>query len=557
MKNCKAFAELVKPFEQKFSALMAKSILCNSHVSQVIATNKSNFSQKKFKNKISFGHEPKPLKLSRSSIDRWSEFFFELDGEVLKSKTLSAGAKLLYASIKYLTFKKGHTCMKNKELALYHNVSVRSIKRYLNQLVKEGYISITCQRFKGTMFVRTRKIKLSAKTLEGKCTYISSNIMYTTRLSSSEKIFLGLVDSYWRLGIGCYAKVIELAEKFGSHPSTIYRWTRNISDKSFLSIIKTKYKSRVIRTLIPHLNGYIDHTKSLLLSKANLETAYCSLIKKFKRRKLIAKLSPNEFKSNIKTIGKILSNCKSISNEQISYLKLSSSYEDFDRFRSEQHALPNSKPLHHTGAELLRLWHPKLDQVLFKTFGNVTAHDKEVIINKFITSKDRIILKLHRNQWVNRFEYFCKYWRANEMNQSTYEKHQYQKPYAVNDEQAMVIKPKPFHEQVADRKREKEEQDKNIRESAYYEIATKVHDYFCQHDMSYKACYGKPNIAAKQILDLAHMYAITFNKQQQPPVDLIYESAKRSIEQKESINLIFCVQRTLKDILWEQNQKTA
>lgn len=89
---------------------------------------------------------------------------------------LTANAKLLYGEITALCNEKGYCWAKNEYFANLYNVSITSISKWINSLVKKGYIISELYKEKGEKIIEKRVLVIPVCNLEEKLKQPSTKI---------------------------------------------------------------------------------------------------------------------------------------------------------------------------------------------------------------------------------------------------------------------------------------------------------------------------------------------------------------------------------------------
>ena len=85
-------------------------------------------------------------------------YYAVINAKVRYDNRLTANAKLLYGEITCLTYKEGYCFAQNKYFAKLYNVSKTSISKWISQLVKYGYITVTLEYEQDSKEIKERKI---------------------------------------------------------------------------------------------------------------------------------------------------------------------------------------------------------------------------------------------------------------------------------------------------------------------------------------------------------------------------------------------------------------
>ena len=90
------------------------------------------------------------------------DYFIQIPPEVLFEPKLSAGAKLFYGEVLFLTYTYGFCSQKNAYFAANHRVSLRTVENWIKELKNKNLIKIELIR-KQNKEVELRKIFALAK----------------------------------------------------------------------------------------------------------------------------------------------------------------------------------------------------------------------------------------------------------------------------------------------------------------------------------------------------------------------------------------------------------
>ena len=94
--------------------------------------------------------------------ERKPDYFIQIPPEVLFETKLSAGAKLFYGEVLFLTYTYGFCSQKNAYFAANHSVSLRTVENWIKELKNQNLIKVELIR-KQNQEVELRKIFALAK----------------------------------------------------------------------------------------------------------------------------------------------------------------------------------------------------------------------------------------------------------------------------------------------------------------------------------------------------------------------------------------------------------
>lgn len=145
-----------------------------------------------------------------------ANYYAVIPGNVRYDKTLTPNAKLLYGEITALCNERGYCWATNSYFSELYSVSKTSISKWINQLVKKGYISSEVKYKEGSKEIESRYLRIVQNPIEEKLnTPIEEKLKENNTSINNTKDSIYSIYDFWNdLKITQHRK---LTQKMKSH----------------------------------------------------------------------------------------------------------------------------------------------------------------------------------------------------------------------------------------------------------------------------------------------------------------------------------------------------
>ena len=109
-------------------------------------------------------------------MENKKSYYAIIPANVRYDDDLTPNAKLLYGEVTALCNEKGYCWASNSYFAELYGVSIKSVSKWVNQLVEMGYLTSNMIYKKGSKEIQHRYLKLSTPPMEEKVDGYGSNV---------------------------------------------------------------------------------------------------------------------------------------------------------------------------------------------------------------------------------------------------------------------------------------------------------------------------------------------------------------------------------------------